>query len=152
MDKYFLEFLNELSFCLKKYNANFWANWMEKSAKEFIEQKDLYKFFSAFGGSGSYNDCIDGRDTDLESVLHVLVDVAYVIANDIKSNKSNDIMSYLLGRQEMSKKRLESRYAVDGDKKDLAYVNYLIENYNYSNLHEIDEIYFDKVNEKSKTK
>ena len=140
MDHYYLEFLKELHYCLEYYEHSGWSNWMKKSIALFINEHDLTYFFSAFGGMGSFNDRYYEK-TEATDVINVLKTITFKIARVIKDNGNNDILNILKEEQGRYLYNKKLGYEREHDIRELNYLNYLIDNYHLSNLHNINDIY-----------
>ena len=135
MDKYYLEFLEELVYSLIEYENSFWSDWMQKSSLLFQQKADLNYFFSAFGGIGSFS------DNCFSSITTELITITYEIATSLRDNRQDDIMSIIEVEQKRCINVCNMKYSTDYDNECLNYINYLINNYNLGNLHDITEEY-----------
>ena len=135
MDKYYLEFLDELVYSLRKYDDSKWSDWMYKSSLAFRQRAELNYFFSAFGGAGSFN------DNYFSGITTELANITYKIASSLRDNRQDDIMSIIEVEQKRCINVCNMKYSTDYDNECLNYINYLINNYNLGNLHDITEEY-----------
>ena len=135
MDKYYLEFLEELVYSLREYENSFWSDWMQKSSLLFQEKADLNYFFSAFGGIGSFS------DNCFSSITTELITITYEIATSLRDNRQDSILSIMDKEQKRCTYNCRLEHATEFDQQCLDYINYLINNYNLENLHVITEKY-----------
>lgn len=140
MDKYYLEFLKELHYCLDYYEHSSWSNWIMKSIELFEIKRDLTHYFSAFGGMGSLNDR-NYEETVATDVIDVLLMITSKIAYYIKEGKSCSVEDILKAKQESYNNNQRLRYDTERENRQLDYINYLIDNYKFSNLHSINDEY-----------
>ena len=135
MNKYYLEFLEELVYNLREYEDSSWSDWMQKSILLFQQKADLNYFFSAFGGIGSFN------DNCFSSITTELITITYEIATSLRDNRQDSILSIMDKEQKKCIYNCCLKHATEFDQDCLNYINYLIENYNSENLHVITEKY-----------
>ena len=135
MNKYYLEFLEELVYNLREYEDSSWSDWMQKSILLFQQNADLNYFFSAFGGIGSFN------DNCFSSITTELITITYEIATSLRDNRQDSILSIMDKEQKKCIYNCCLKHATEFDQDCLNYINYLIENYNSENLHVITEKY-----------
>ena len=135
MNKYYLEFLEELVYNLREYEDSSWSDWMQKSILLFQQNADLNYFFRAFGGMGSFN------DNCFSSITTELITITYEIATSLRDNRQDSILSIMDKEQKKCIYNCCLKHATEFDQDCLNYINYLIENYNSENLHVITEKY-----------
>lgn len=135
MNKYYLEFLEELVYNLREYEDSSWSDWMQKSSLLFQQNADLNYFFRAFGGMGSFN------DNYFSSITTELTNITYKIATSLRDNRQDSILSIMDKEQKKCIYNCSLKHATEFDQDCLNYINYLIENYNSENLHVITEKY-----------
>lgn len=135
MNKYYLEFLEELVYNLREYEDSSWSDWMQKSILLFQQNADLNYFFMAFGGMGSFN------DNYFSSITTELTNITYKIATSLRDNRQDSILSIMDKEQKIRTYNCSLKHATEFDQDCLNYINYLIENYNSENLHVITEKY-----------
>ena len=130
MEKYYLEFLNELCVILEKDNCDVWNNWMKKAKTIYENNRDLNYFFSAFGGIGSFNDYYC-ENNDIRCIICVLRNVTYSIATEISNNKNSGIMDVLSKEQDRYLNNFSMGYKNNEMLKNYEYLNYISNNYKY---------------------
>lgn len=135
MNKYYLEFLEELAYSLREYEDSYWSDWMQKSSLLFQQNNDLNYFLRAFGGMGSFN------DNYFSSITTELKNITYQIATSLRDNRQDNILSIMDKEQKKCIYNCSLKHATEVDQDCLNYINYLIENYNSENLHVITEKY-----------
>lgn len=135
MEVYYLEFLKELSYCLDQYEESWWSNWMNKSIVLYEQNKDLSHFFSAFGGNSSFN------DNSFSDIINVLTNITYGLACVLRDEKDTNVTAIMNKEKERYESLKENQYLSDSEEKELKYLNYLLDNYELSNLQKITEHY-----------
>lgn len=135
MNKYYLEFLEELAYNLREYEDSYWSDWMQKSSFLFQQNDDLNYFFRAFGSMGIFN------DNYFSSITTELKNITYQIATSLRDNRQDSILSIMDKEQKICTYNCSLKHATEFEQDCLNYINYLIENYNLENLHVITEKY-----------
>lgn len=137
MEKYYLEFLDELCVFLEKDNCDVWNKWMQKAKTIYENNRDLNYFFSSFGGMGSFNDYYC-EDDNIKCIICVLRSVTYNIATEINNNGNSGIMDILSKERDRYLNNFSKGYKNDDMLKNFEYLNYILNNYKDLNLHDID--------------
>lgn len=149
MNKYYLEFLNELYLYISEDDSNIWSDWIIKSRELFEKNNDLSYFLSAFGGMGSFNDYYyENRET--MPIVNVLKSITYSIANSIDNHQNSTIEDIIIKENERYIYNLKNGFNSEIAMQEYEYLKYLKDNYNYSNLHNINTKYSHQVLENRK--
>lgn len=153
MNKEYIEYLQELKYTLKEIEHSGWYKWIERSINKYNDNMDVSYYLGAFGGCGSFND-----EPTTSEITKVLTSITYDMAKRIKANETYSMLDVLNKHKEYQVKALDystkqrDYWHKEKDIKEhtngLNYVNHLIENYSYGNLHQITYEYLE--NKKNK--
>lgn len=149
MENYYLEFLDELCFVLEKADCDVWNNWMKKAKVLYKNNRDLKYFFSAFGGMGSFNDYYC-ENSETMPIVNVLKNITYNIANSIDNDQNNTIEDIIMRENKRYISNINNGFNSEIAMQEYEYLKYLKDDYNYSNLHDINTKYLHQLLENRK--
>ena len=142
MNKEYIEYLLELKYALEEIENSGWYKWIDKSISKYNENMDVSYYLGAYGGCGSLSDI-----TMTSEITNVLTSITYDMAKSIKQNGTycmpeilNKHKEYRVGALDycMNKKDYwHKEKDIEEHTNGLNYVNHLIGNYSYGNLHQI---------------